>query len=165
MKPLDSTGPDSETTVQASRGKPLPYTDFQYTTAEFTLPALGEYGLRYHLPTRPAFAPLDPVPVRRLVPLLHASFRPCFSTTPLRFANLHLHQVGIGTSTLLVSRHARHASRHTGLGPVSSQALKTLDSGSAKNAVRNDGAKLDFHVSWLLYAFLAFVNKTHSCIR
>ena len=113
MKPLDSTSPDSETAIQASRGKPLPYTDFQYTTAGFTLPVLGEYGLRYLTQTRPTFAPLYPVSVRRFVPLLHASFRPCFATTPLRFANLHLHQVGIGTFILQVSRHARHASSTT----------------------------------------------------
>ncbi len=113
MTSLDATGLNNETTIQASRGKPLPYTDFQYTTAEFTLPALGEYGLRYLTPNRPAFAPLYPVSVRRLIPLLHASFRPHLTMTPLRFANLHLHQVGIGTSTLLVSRHARHASSTT----------------------------------------------------
>jgi len=29
--------------------------------------------------------------------------------------------------------------RHTGLDPVSSKPLKNMDSGSAKNAVRNDG--------------------------
>jgi hypothetical protein len=110
MKPLDSTSPDSETAIQASRGKPFPYTDFRCATAGFTLPALGEYGLRHLRPTRPAFSPTYPVPVRRLAPLLHASFRPCFTSTPLRFAHLHLHQVGIGTSTLLVSRHAQHAS-------------------------------------------------------
>ena len=83
-------------------------TDFQYTTAEFTRPALGEYGLRYLTLTRPALAPTYPVPVRRLVPLLHASFKPHLTMTPLRFATLHLHQVGRGTLTLQVSRHARH---------------------------------------------------------
>lgn len=109
MAPLDATGPNYETTLQASRGKPFPLADLQYTTAEFTLPALGEYGLRYLMLTRPALTPIYPVPVRRLVLLLHASFRPCLTTTPLRFANLHLHQVGMGTFTPLVSRHARHA--------------------------------------------------------
>lgn len=109
MKPLGSTSPNSETALQASRGKPLPYTDLRYTTAGFTRPALGEYGLRHLTPTRPALAPTDPVPVRRLIALLHASFRPHLAVTPLRFATLHLHQVGRGTSTLQVSRHARHA--------------------------------------------------------
>jgi len=47
MRPLDHTGPDSRTALQASRGKPISYTDFRCTTAGFTLPALGEYGLRY----------------------------------------------------------------------------------------------------------------------
>ena len=44
------------------------------------------------------------------------------------------------------------ASRHTGLDPVSSKWLKSLDFvvrhiGSAKNAVWNDGSCYDFHVS------------------
>ena len=110
MKPLNSTSPDSETAAQASRGKPIPCTDLQYTTAGFTLPALGGYALRCLVPTRATMAPTYPVPVRRLVPLLHASFKPRLATTPLRFATLHLHQVGRGTFTLLVSRHARHTS-------------------------------------------------------
>ena len=57
MAPLDTTSPDTETTIQASRGKPIPLADFPYTTAEFTLPALGGYGLRYLTLTRPALAP------------------------------------------------------------------------------------------------------------
>lgn len=87
----------------------IPYADLRYTTAEFTLPALGGYGLRCLTPTRPAGAPNYPVPVRRLVPLLHAAFRPRLAATPLRFTSLHLHQVGMGTFTPPVSRHARHA--------------------------------------------------------
>src|SRR6266404_30823 len=39
-----------------------------------------------------------PVLVHRLAPLLHASFRPHLTVTPLRFATLHLHQVGTGLS-------------------------------------------------------------------
>ena len=107
MQPLDSTGPDVGTTVQASRGKPIPKTDFRYTTAGFTLPALGGYGLRHLTPTRPTLAPTYPVPVRRLVPLLHASFRPHLAMTPLRFTTLHLHPVGRGTSTLQDSQPCR----------------------------------------------------------
>jgi hypothetical protein len=37
--------------------------------------------------------------------------------------------------------------RHTGLGPVSSQPLKNMDSGSAKIAVRNKGLFFDFNDS------------------
>jgi hypothetical protein len=36
--------------------------------------------------------------------------------------------------------------RHTGLDPVSSGPLKLLDSASTKNAVRNDGGFICFHV-------------------
>src|SRR5262249_9338508 len=37
-----------------------------------------------------------------------ASFRSHLTVTPLRFATLHLHQVGRGTCTLRVQEHARH---------------------------------------------------------
>ncbi len=37
--------------------------------------------------------------------------------------------------------------RHTGLVPVSSKLLITLDSGSGNNAVQNDGTLFAFHVS------------------
>src|SRR6266487_3583229 len=42
--------------------------------------------------------PHHPVLVHRLACLLHASFRPHLTVTPLRFATLHLHQVGRGLS-------------------------------------------------------------------
>src|ERR1041384_562787 len=55
---------------------------------------------RLHMP--------HPVLVHRLASLLCASFRPSVAETPLRFATLHLHQVGTGTFTPLVVKHARH---------------------------------------------------------
>ena len=78
MPPLDSTGPAvlRSTTLQTSRGK---LTDFQYTTAGFTLPALDGYGFRHLTLTLPALAPHDPVPVRRLIP-----YDPRFLQTPPR---------------------------------------------------------------------------------
>src|SRR6266446_8646043 len=42
--------------------------------------------------------PHHPILVHRPVSLLHASFRPHLAVTPLRFATLHLHQVGTGLS-------------------------------------------------------------------
>ena len=120
MKPLDSTSPDSETAIQASRGKPLPYADFQYTTAGFTLPALGEYGLHHLRPTRPAFTPIYPVPVRRSVPLLHASFRPCFTTTPLRFANPSPPSGWVEDLHLQAAEHARHTEKSGAEAPLES---------------------------------------------
>ena len=42
--------------------------------------------------------PLYPVLVHRPACLLHASFGPHLAMTPLRFATLHLHQVGTGLS-------------------------------------------------------------------
>ncbi|MGF1525140.1 MAG: hypothetical protein ACFBSF_22675, partial [Leptolyngbyaceae cyanobacterium] len=81
--------------LQTSRGK---HTHFRYTTAGFTLPVLDGYGLRYLTLTRPTFTPHYPVSVRRLIPLLHAAFRPHLAIPPLRFASLHLHLVGRGLS-------------------------------------------------------------------
>src|SRR5438876_1074434 len=63
----------SQDLPQTSRGK-LAYS--RYTTAGFTLLALDGYGLCDLTLTRPAFTPSYPVPVRRLVSSLHASFRP-----------------------------------------------------------------------------------------
>ena len=50
--------------------------------------------------------PHPPVLVHRPVSLLHASFGPHLAMTPLRFATLHLHQVGTGLSPL-AAEHAR----------------------------------------------------------
>ena len=90
---------------QPSRGK---FDNFQCTTAGFTTSVLDGYGLRNRRLARPARHASYAVLVHRLAPLLHASFRPRLATTPLRFTNLHLHQVGYGTSTRLVVEHARH---------------------------------------------------------
>lgn len=93
---------------QTSRSKP---TICRYTTAGFTLPALDGYGLQNLTLPRPAFTPLYPVPIRRLVPLLHASFRPYLAISPLRFATLHLHQAGRGLSPprlCTCPAHVRH---------------------------------------------------------
>ena len=58
----------------------------QSATAEFTTSALDGYGLRCQLPARPAPYASYPVLVHRLASLLHASFRPHLTMTPLRFA-------------------------------------------------------------------------------
>jgi hypothetical protein len=73
MKPRDLIGSGPGTTRQTSRGK---LDNLLCTAAGFTLPALDGYGLRYLTLPRPAFTLIYPVPVRRLAPLLHASFRP-----------------------------------------------------------------------------------------
>src|SRR6266496_5223542 len=56
--------------------------------------------------------PHHPVLVHRPVSLLHASFGPYLTVTPLRFATLHLHQVGTGLSPVA----AEHARRTIGIG-------------------------------------------------
>src|ERR1700684_2960662 len=68
---------------QISRGK---FDRLPHATAEFTTSAFDGYGLRDHMPARPAPYTLVPVLVHRLVRLLHASFRSSLRMTPLRFA-------------------------------------------------------------------------------
>jgi hypothetical protein len=98
----------SQDTPQISRGK---FDSSRYTTAGFTVLALDGYGLRDLTLPRPAFPPLYPVPVRRLVSLFHASFRPHFAVAPLRFPTLLLHQDGRGLappSSRTCPAHVRH---------------------------------------------------------
>ena len=57
---------------------------------------------------------LYPVLVHRLARLLHASFRPRLAATPLRFAILHLHQVGQGDFHPRAVEHARHTNTEPG---------------------------------------------------
>jgi len=68
---------------QTSRGK---FNRLQRATAGFTTSALDGYGLRGHVPARPAPYASYPVLVHRLASLLHASFRPRLATKSLRFA-------------------------------------------------------------------------------
>jgi hypothetical protein len=68
---------------QTSRGK---FNRLQRATAGFTTSALDGYGLRGHVPARPAPYASYPVLVHRLASLLHASFRPRIATKSLRFA-------------------------------------------------------------------------------
>jgi len=70
-------------TTQTSRGKS---SRLHRAPAEFTSTALDDYGLRDHLPARPAAQASYPVLVHRVAALLRASFRPCLATSPLRFA-------------------------------------------------------------------------------
>jgi hypothetical protein len=75
---------------QIYRGK---FDRLPHATAESTTSALDGYGLRVHLPARPAPYASDPVLIHRLVRLLHASFRPRLTASPLRFAIISPHQV------------------------------------------------------------------------
>lgn len=93
-RPGRCTGPDAATVMQAAQSKSLPYTDCRHTTAGFTRPALGGYGLRCLTPTRSALTPIYPVSVRRLVLLLRAAFRPHLAVkgpcASLRFTSTRL---------------------------------------------------------------------------
>ena len=68
---------------QTSRGK---FNRPQRIAARSTTGALDGYGLRCRVPARPASYASYLVLLHRLAPLLHASFRPRLTTTPLRFA-------------------------------------------------------------------------------
>ena len=81
--------------------------------------------------------PHHPVLVHRLACLLHASFRPHLAVTPLRFATLHLHQVGTGLSPASCrtctaykkkpdSHRAVSLTLHIRYSPVSLQMLTPL---------------------------------------
>ena len=91
-------------TDEVSRGK---FDRLPRTAAGYTPNALDGYGLCGNPHARPAFRASYPVFVHRLARLLHASFRPHLAVTPLRFATLHLHQVGGGLSPPAIE-HARH---------------------------------------------------------
>ena len=69
--------------MQISRGK---FDRLPRTPAEFTPRSLDGYGLRRFVPTRPVRVASDPVSVRQVAGLLHASFKQCLTTSPLHFA-------------------------------------------------------------------------------
>jgi len=95
-------------TTQISRGK---FDRLPRATAGSTLRALDGYGLRNYGLARPALTPLYPVLLHRLAPLLHASFRPRLTTTPLRFANPSPPSGWVGDSHPQAVKHARHTRR------------------------------------------------------
>src|ERR1039458_8219334 len=107
----------------------------QSATAEFTTSALDGYGLRCQLPARPAPYASYPVLVHRLASLLHASFRPRLTTSPLRFAipspppgweeDFHLQAV----------KHARHTTKGHSLRAVPFCSL--LSTGSSTRCRRD----------------------------
>ena len=70
--------------------------------------AFDGYGLRDHLPARPALHASYPVLVHRLARLLHASFRPRLAATPLRFANPSPPSGWVEDFHLQAVEHARH---------------------------------------------------------
>jgi hypothetical protein len=76
--------------MQTSRGK---FNYFLHTPAGSTEAPLDDYGLCDHLLTRPGATALYPIPVRRVMDLLHASFRYSLAAASLRFTTLHRHQV------------------------------------------------------------------------
>src|SRR5579863_5863509 len=93
---------------QISRGK---FDRLQRTTARFTCLCLDGYGLRCSLPARPRRQASYPVLVHRRTPLLHASFRPRLTTTPLRFANPSPPSGWIRDSHPPTVEHARHTEK------------------------------------------------------
>src|ERR1039458_6858588 len=116
---------------QTSRGK---FNRLQRATAEFTTSALDGYGLRGPFPARPAPYASYPVLVHRLASLLHASFRPRLTTSPLRFAipspppgweeDFHLQAV----------KHARHTTK--GHSPRAVPFCSLLSTGSSTRCRR-----------------------------
>ena len=93
---------------QISRGK---FIRLRRATAGFTTSAFDGYGLRGHVPARPAPYASDPVFVHRFAPLLHASFRPRLTATPLRFAITSRPSRCEEDLRLLADKHARHTQK------------------------------------------------------
>src|SRR4051812_41026523 len=94
--------------VEISRGK---FDRLPRTPAGFTAPVLDDPGLRSHLPARPAAAASYPVLVHQVAVLLHASFRPHLTMTPLRFANPSPSSGWVEDLHLRAVEHARHTEK------------------------------------------------------
>jgi hypothetical protein len=95
---------------QGTRCRPPEVSSIAFRTLppEFTSDGLDGYGLRGNLPARPPPAASYPVLVHWLVRLLALPSDPVSRRQPLRFAILHLHQVGARTFTSPAIEHARH---------------------------------------------------------
>ena len=96
---------------QTSRGK---FNRLQRTTAESKTSTLDEYGLRCHQPARPPPYASYPVLVHRLASLLHPSFKPRLTTSPLRFANPSPPSGRVEDLHLQAVKHARHTENSPG---------------------------------------------------
>ena len=91
-----------------SRGK---FDRLPCSAAESTTGAFDGCGLRGRELARPAPYASHPVLVHRLVRLLHASFRPRLTATPLRFANPSPPSGWIEDFHLQAVEHARHTEK------------------------------------------------------
>ena len=94
--------------VEISRGK---FDRLPRTPAGFTAPVFDDPGLRSHLPARPAGTASYPVLVHQVAVLLHASFRPHLTMTPLRFANPSPSSGWVEDLHLRAVEHARHTEK------------------------------------------------------
>ena len=107
-EPRGSLSPEPQDTPQISRGK---FDRLPRTTAGSTPRTFDGFGLRDHLPARPAQNASYPVLVHRLARLLHASFRPHLAVTPLRFANPSPPSGWVGDFHPQAVEHARHTKK------------------------------------------------------
>jgi hypothetical protein len=94
--------------VEISRGK---FDRLPRTPAGFTAPVLDDPGLRSFRPARPAGTASYPVLVHQVAVLLHASFRPRLTTTPLHFANPSPSSGWVEDLHLRAVEHARHTEK------------------------------------------------------
>ena len=94
--------------MQISRGK---FDRLHRTPAGFTAQTFDGHGLHCLLPTRPICTASNPISVRQVAVLLHASFRPRLTATPLRFANPSPPSGWIEDLHLQTVKHARHTTK------------------------------------------------------
>ena len=115
---------------QTSRGK---FNRLQRTTAESKTSTLDEYGLRCHQPARPPPYASYPVLVHRLASLLHPSFKPHLTMTPLRFAITSPPSGRVEDLHLQAVKHARHTENSPGRQFwVMASNPKTVPNGTAE---------------------------------
>src|ERR1019366_695865 len=108
-------GPDSGTN---GRSPEVSSTAFRTQPPNLQPVPLMGYGLRDHLPARPAPYASDPVLVHRLVRLLRASFRPRLATTPLRFPSTSPPSGCRGDFHPRAVEHSRHPKDRPGTRPT-----------------------------------------------
>ena len=121
--------------MQISRGK---FDRLHRTPAGFTAQTFDGHGLHCLLPTRPICTASNPISVRQVAVLLHASFRPRLTATPLRFANPSPPSGWIEDLHLQTVKHARHTTGGQAFLPVfSDQTSQTGMSGLLIYSVRD----------------------------
>src|SRR4051812_20805900 len=104
-------GPLSPVTETRHRPPEVRSTAFTAHPPDLQPQALDGYGLRGQSSARPTRAASYPISVRQVAALLHASFRPRLTATPLRFARTSPPSGCAGDLHPQAVEHARHTTK------------------------------------------------------